>query len=87
MKYILSTVVAVAACLGTAYAAGYDDFTRGISANNAGNSDTAIAAFNAALNAGDLNASFVPNAYYGRAVAYLRKGKCAEFRRHWTANR
>lgn len=59
-------------------AAGYDDFSRGISANFRGDSDVAIKAFTTALNAGDLVPAYVPAAYRGRATAYLVKDMCAE---------
>ena len=63
----------VAACAGCAFAAGYDDFAKGVTANNRGESDAAIAAFTAALNAGDLAPPYVPAAHRGRARAYARK--------------
>ena len=57
--------------------AGYDDFARGIAANQQGASDQAIAAFTAALAAPDLNVSLTPVAYRGRAIAYLDTKQCA----------
>ena len=72
----------VAACLAVAgniaCAASYDDLTRGYTLNRAGDSDHAIEAFTAALAAGDLAATYVPSAFYGRAGAYARKGMCAQ---------
>ena len=63
---------------GSALAAGYDDFSRGVNANNRGDADAAIPAFTAALAAGDLAPGYIPNAHFGRARAYLQKGNCAE---------
>jgi lipoprotein NlpI len=63
---------------GSALAAGYDDFSRGVNANNRGDADTAIPAFTAALAAGDLAPGYIPNAHFGRARAYLQKDKCAD---------
>lgn len=64
--------------LQAAQAAGYDDFTRGITANNRGDSDVAISSFSAALNAGDLVPTYVLLSYRGRARAYVQKGMCKE---------
>jgi lipoprotein NlpI len=61
-------------------AAAYDDFARGMSANNIGDSDAAIAAFSSALGAGDLSTALRPNAYVGRAIAYARKENCVAAR-------
>lgn len=61
-----------------AVAAAYDDFARGVSANLQGDSALAVTSFSAAIAAGDLNATLLPTAYRGRAVAYLRQGKCKE---------
>jgi lipoprotein NlpI len=68
----------LAAAGGTACAASYDDFMRGMSFNRVGNADQAIAAFTTAIGAGDLAPTYVPTAYFGRAVAYFRKGQCAQ---------
>ncbi len=76
MKRVLVATLLFAA--GPTLAAGYDDFSRGVNANNRGDADTAISSFTAALAAGDLASRYVPNAYFGRARAYLQKGKCAE---------
>jgi tetratricopeptide (TPR) repeat protein len=73
--------VALAAAVGLAaavQAAGYDDYARGMSAFAVGNTNIAIAAFSAALAAGDLALPYVPDAYARRASAYLRIGKCGE---------
>ncbi len=67
----------VFAC-GHAMAAGYDDFAHGVSANNIGDSDAAIAFFTSALSAGDLSPALQPVAHLGRGSAYLRKGKCTD---------
>jgi len=63
---------------GSALAAGYDDFSRGVNANNRGDAETAISAFSAALASGDLAAAYIPTAHVGRAKAYLQKDNCAE---------
>ena len=78
MRRGLAVALLIAACTGTAFSAAYDDFSRGISANNIGNSELAISSFTAALTAGDLAPAYVPNAYVGRARGYLRTNKCAE---------
>ncbi|MDE2182018.1 MAG: tetratricopeptide repeat protein [Alphaproteobacteria bacterium] len=78
MRQVLRLALVVAACAGGAFASAYDDFSRGVNAINRNQPDVAIAAFTAALNAGDLAAGYVPNAHMGRARAYLFKGKCAE---------
>jgi len=70
-------LIALAACAVSAAAAPYDDFMRGYTENRAGHSEVAIGAFTAALDSGGLAATYVPTAYYGRAVAYVREGKCA----------
>jgi lipoprotein NlpI len=61
-----------------AAATGYDEFSRGVNATNRGEADTAIAAYSAAISAGDLPSAYMPTAYMGRARAYLRKGKCEQ---------
>ncbi len=70
----------IAACLagGIACAAGYDDFMHAYEYMRAGDADHAIESFTAALKAGDLAATYVPTAYYGRAQAYARKSQCAK---------
>jgi tetratricopeptide (TPR) repeat protein len=67
-----------AALCGAAFAAGYDDFTRGMALLRAGNAEGAIAAFTVALNAGDLAPTYVPAAHLKRAEVYLATGKCKE---------
>jgi len=76
MKQILLICVA---WLGTAelcHAAAYDDFARGISANNVNDSDQAIVSFTAAIEASDLSKALLPVAYRGRGEAYLSEQKC-----------
>jgi tetratricopeptide (TPR) repeat protein len=63
---------------GVAYANGYDAFTRGMSALSRGKYDAAVAAFSAALDAGDLVPAYIPTAYFERAEAYLGKKMCPE---------
>ena len=70
------TVGVLLLCWQAASAAAYDDFAQGISANAEDNSDLAIKSFTAAIAAPDLNPSLLPQAYRGRAQAYLRQGKC-----------
>ena len=69
------------ACLGAlaaaARAAGYDDFARGMTANNTGESAIAVDAFTAAIGAADLSPNLLPTAYRGRGLAYLRLDKCS----------
>ena len=78
MNRVLAAAFLVAVGAGSALAAGYDDFSRGVNANNRGDAETAISSFTAALAAGDLATAYVPNAHFGRARAYLQKDKCAE---------
>ena len=78
MNRVLAAALFVAVGAGSALAAGYDDFSRGVNADNRGDADAAIPAFTAALAAGDLAAAYVPNAHFGRARAYLQKNKCAD---------
>jgi hypothetical protein len=59
-------------------AAGYDDFTAGMTANLRGDYTRAEAAFTAALAAPDLVPAYKPAAYRGRASAYLALDKCSE---------
>jgi len=69
---------ALAAISSRTLAAAYDDFARGISANLQGDTALAVTSFSAAIAAGDLNATLLPAAYRGRAVAYLGQGKCKD---------
>ena len=59
-----------------AQAAGYDDFSRAISASNQRADDEAISLFSSALSAGDLSAGLQPVAYLDRGRVYLRKKEC-----------
>lgn len=75
---VLVAVFVVAASAGSALAAAYDDFSRGLAANNLGNNDLAISSFTSALTAGDLAPNYLPEAHLGRATAYARKHQCGE---------
>ncbi len=78
--HLVSAFLAVCAALimvGEASAAGYDDFMRAYALGRAGDTDHAIEAFSAALQAGDLAPTYVPAAHFGRAAAYARNGQCA----------
>jgi hypothetical protein len=68
----------MAACAGVALAAGYDDFTQGLTANLRGDYVFAVTAFTKALAAPDLVAAYKPAAYRGRAISYLNLDKCRE---------
>jgi len=57
-------------------AASYDDFAKGMSANQTGDSAAAVTYFTAALDAGDLAPGVVPLAYRGRGLAHVRLGHC-----------
>jgi tetratricopeptide (TPR) repeat protein len=63
---------------GAAHASSFDDFNQGIAARNRGDSDTAIAAFNRALTAGDLAPSLQHVALFDRGIAYAAKKKFPE---------
>jgi len=78
MRGVRAAALLVAACAGSALAAGYDDFSLGVNANNRGEDDAAITAFTAALADSDLAQTYIPATYFGRAEAYLRKDKCVE---------
>jgi lipoprotein NlpI len=77
MRSILPAALAIILSAGCAQANAYADFSRGIDANNRGNSNAAVAAFTRALDAGDLPLPYVPSAYVGRARAYLDTVQCA----------
>ncbi|MDE1985958.1 MAG: hypothetical protein KGJ28_05415 [Alphaproteobacteria bacterium] len=62
---------------GSTFASGYDDFSRGIDANNRGDSETAIAAFTDAIIATDLARAYLPVAYLGRARADMNTDQCS----------
>lgn len=76
VRRVLFVLMLVCATAGDASAAAYDDFARGLAANQRNDDDTAIAAFTAALGAPDLNPSYIPTAYRGRAVAQRDAGRC-----------
>lgn len=71
-----SFIAAVFLFAGSAAAAGYDDFTRGIAAAQRGDSEAAIAAYTAAIGQSDLSQSLLPLAYRGRGLAYLHMDRC-----------
>lgn len=71
------TAALVFAFASSALATAYDDFSRGVDANNRGDSSAAIPAFSRAIEAGDLAAPYLPSAYLGRARAYLGTQQCA----------
>jgi lipoprotein NlpI len=72
---MFAMLLAFAAATG-ASAASYDDFAKGLSHNQGGDSAAAIADFTAALDAGDLAPGVVPLAWRGRGVAHIRLGHC-----------
>lgn len=67
---------ALLAASGAAFAAGYDDFTSGMTANLRGDYAAAVTAFTAALAAPDLIPAYKPAAHRGRADAYLNLDQC-----------
>lgn len=69
----LLLVVAVST---SAFASGYDYFSRGVDANNRDESDTAITSFTEAIASGDLAQAYLPVAYLGRARAYMKREQC-----------
>jgi lipoprotein NlpI len=83
LRRILFSTLLVFVCSGapaSAFAAAYDDFARGVAANLQGDSTLAISSYTAAITAGDLAPALLPEAYRGRALAYLRAQKCAAAR-------
>lgn len=78
MKRLVVAALAFAALAGEAGAAGYDDFSAGITANRRAQYELAVASFSAALAGPDLVSAYRPAAYRGRALAYLRQDKCRE---------
>lgn len=76
MKRFWAAVIAALVSGVPALAAGYDDFTAGMTANLRGEYAAAITAFSAALAAPDLVAAYKAPAYRGRAVAYLNAEVC-----------
>jgi lipoprotein NlpI len=77
MRLWLCCLIALVWGAAAAAATGYDDFAQGLSALNSGDNDRALSSFSAALAAGDLNANFVPTAYFDRGRLYLAKKECA----------
>ena len=73
-----TAVLILAVSAGAALASGYDDFSRGITANQRDESDAAIRAFTAALASPDLVKAYIPAAHRGLAFAYLQKGECGK---------
>jgi len=69
--------VALVLMAGSARAAAYDDYFNAIEAMRANKVDLAITSYTSALNAGDLAPAYVPDAYVGRAKAYLMTQQCA----------
>lgn len=71
---------AIAFLIGTcaAQAAGYDDFTQGMTANLRGDYGLAVTSFTNALASTDLAAPYKSAAYRGRANVYLKQDKCRE---------
>ncbi|GAA0570337.1 hypothetical protein GCM10008942_18940 [Rhizomicrobium electricum] len=67
---------ALLAASGTAFAAGYDDFTSGMTANLREDYAAAVTAFTVALAAPDLVPAYKSAAYRGRAEAYLNLDQC-----------
>jgi lipoprotein NlpI len=78
MRFLCRTSVGMLllAAVGAANAAGYDDFAKGVSAESAGKLDVALAAYTAALDAGDLAPTYVPTAHFNRARIYMQKKMC-----------
>jgi len=63
---------------GSAQAAGYDDFSQGVSAATRGDSDLVISFMTRALDEGGLTPHMQAVARYDRGVAYLAKKQCQE---------
>lgn len=77
-RAVLAVLLVLVFGQATALAAdSYEDFARGISAVNQGDSDQAIALLSSALAGGDLDPHLVPVAYLERARAFLAKQQCA----------
>jgi len=73
MRRLLLALVLIPA---PALASTYDDFSRGIDANNRGDAGTAIEAFTRSIDGGDLAPSYLPSAHFGRARALLHDRRC-----------
>lgn len=78
MRQRFLAAILVSTLAGPACAAGYDDFTRGLTANLYGDAATAIAAFNAALSSPDLVSAYRSAAYRSRGTTYLALYRCDE---------
>lgn len=74
MRRLFAITFVVLIC--PALASTYDDFARGIDANNHGDADAAITYFTRSIDGGDLAASYLPSAHLGRARAYLHNRRC-----------
>ena len=68
--------IALLLICGPALASTYDDFSRGIDANNHGDTDAAIKLFTRSIEGGDLAPSYLPSAHLGRARALLHNRNC-----------
>lgn len=73
-------VLALLAISAPAFAGTYDDFSRGIDANNRGDAAAAIQFFTRAIDGGDLAPSYLPSARFGRARALLHDRRCGAAR-------
>ena len=69
--------IAVTLFIAPALASTYDDYSRGIDANNRGDADAAIQFFTRSIDGGDLAPSYLPSAHFGRARALLHNQRCA----------
>lgn len=78
MRIMGPAVLGLLLCLAPAIAGGYDELAGAFAAKSRDDTDTAIAKFTAALQAGDLNAAYIPAAHRGLAVAYLQKKRCQD---------
>lgn len=74
MRHILA--IAAIFFIGPAFASTYEDFSRGIDANNRGDADAAIQFFTRSIDGGGLAPSYLPSAHFGRARALLHNGRC-----------
>jgi lipoprotein NlpI len=74
MRHLLA--IALTLFIGPAFANTYEDFSRGIDANNRGDAEAAIQFFTRSIDGGDLAPSYLPSAHLGRARALLHNGHC-----------
>lgn len=77
MRKVLATAGFLGVTLGAAWGAAYDDFVKAGELRRVGNADGALAAYTAALSAGDLAPAYAPDAYISRAQIYMARGQCA----------